>query len=76
MSFFRTAGNLIGGFDQGYYFQRSTPEETRAAVRRCFEAAGENGSYILAPSDHFFEADLKLVEAFADEASRCRYDSS
>jgi uroporphyrinogen decarboxylase len=66
---------MIGGFDQGYYFQRSTPEETRAAVRKCFEAAGGNGGYILAPSDHFFDAKLELIQAFADEAEKCLYTS-
>lgn len=64
---------MIGGFDQGYYFQRSTPEETRAAVRKCFEEAGANGGYILAPSDHFFDAKRELIEAFADEARKCMY---
>jgi len=62
---------MIGGFDQFHYLSRCSPEETRAAVRACFEAAGEGGGYILCPSDHFFDADLKLIEAFADEAHRC-----
>jgi uroporphyrinogen-III decarboxylase len=62
---------MIGGFDQFHYLIGCTPEETRAAVRACFEAAGEGGGYILCPSDHFFDADLKLIEAFADEAHRC-----
>ena len=64
---------MIGGFDQGQYFERSTPEETRTAVRRCFEAAGEQGAYILTPSDHFFDAKPELLKAFADEAIRCQY---
>lgn len=64
---------MIGGFDQFHYLVGCTPEETRAAVRRCFEEAGQNGGYILSPSDHFFDADLKLLEAFADEARKCRY---
>jgi len=64
---------MIGGFDQGKYFQHSTPEEVRAEVRRCFEAAGESGGYILAPSDHFFDAELELLKAFADAAHDCRY---
>jgi len=64
---------MIGGFDQFHYFLNCTPEETRAAVRRCFEAAGEGGGYILSPSDHFFDADLALIEAYADEAKRCLY---
>lgn len=39
----------------------------------CFAAAGGEGRYILCPSDHFFDADLELIEAFADEAHRCVY---
>jgi len=42
-------------------------------VRRCFEAAGEGGGYIVSPPDHFFDADLDLVAACADEAQPCRY---
>jgi len=64
---------MIGGFDQHSFFRGCTPEETRGAVRRCFEEAGGGGGYILAPSDHFFDADNELVEAFADEARECRY---
>ena len=64
---------MIGGFDQFHYFLGCTPEETRAEVRRCFDAAGRNGGYILCPSDHFFDADPALIAAFADEARRCTY---
>ncbi len=64
---------MIGGFDQFKYYMQSTPEETRAEVKRCFEEAGTGGGYILAPSDHFFDADLTLLEAFADEARKCVY---
>lgn len=64
---------MIGGFDQGEYLQRSTPAETRAAVRRCFDAAGQGGGYILAPSDHFFDAKPELIAAFADETKQCVY---
>ena len=64
---------FIGGFDQNRFFTTSTPEETRAEVRRCFEAAGGGGGFILSPSDHFFEAKPELLHAFADEARRCTY---
>jgi uroporphyrinogen decarboxylase len=64
---------MIGGFDQFHFFTGCTQEETRREVRRCFQEAGPNGGYILSPSDHFFEADLKLIEAFADEARKCTY---
>ena len=71
----RVGGRLtmIGGFDQFHYFRGCTPAETRREVRRCFDEAGRGGGYILSPSDHFFEADLPLLEAFADEARRCTY---
>jgi uroporphyrinogen-III decarboxylase len=64
---------MIGGFDQFHFFTGCTPEATRREVRRCFEAAGGDGGFILSPSDHFFEADMKLLEAFADEARNCIY---
>ena len=64
---------MIGGFDQFHFLTGCTPEQTRAEVRRCFQAAGENGGYILCPSDHFFDADVGLVEAYADEGRRCVY---
>ncbi len=64
---------MIGGFNQVHYFKACSAEETRAYVRRCFAAAGEGGGYILAPSDHFFDADPALIAAFADEAKRCVY---
>lgn len=64
---------MIGGFDQFHYFIGCSPQETRKAVRQCFEEAGEGGGYILAPSDHFFEADLECLRAFAEEARQCTY---
>lgn len=64
---------MIGGFDQFHYLSNCTPMETRAAVRRCFEDAGQEGGYILGPSDHFFDADPALIQAFAEEARRCTY---
>jgi hypothetical protein len=64
---------IIGGFDQFHYFTGCTPEQTRTEVRRCFAEAGEDGGYILSPSDHFFEADPKLLAAFSAEAAACRY---
>ncbi len=64
---------MIGGFDQFHHFVGCSAEDTRREVRRCFEAAGRNGSYILCPSDQFFSGDPSLIKAFADEASQCRY---
>lgn len=67
---------IIGGFDQFHSLINTTPEATRAAVRSCFEAAGEEGGYILCPSDHFFDADPNLVRAYADEGQHCMYTQS
>jgi uroporphyrinogen decarboxylase len=64
---------MIGGFDQFHFFKNCTEEQTRAEVRRCFQAAGRNGAYILCPSDNFFEAEPTLSKAFADEAKKCVY---
>jgi uroporphyrinogen-III decarboxylase len=66
---------MIGGFDQFTYFHDCSSADTRRAVRECFEAAGDGGGYILAPSDHFFDADLGLIEAFVEEARDCEYAS-
>ncbi len=65
---------MIGGFDQGKYFLHATEEEVRAAVRQCFQEAGQNSGFILSPSDHFFDGKVELIKAFADEAKKCRYD--
>ncbi len=64
---------MIGSFDQFHFFTGCSEQATRNEVRRCFEAAGTGGGFILSPSDHFFEADLKLIMAFADEAKKCIY---
>lgn len=61
---------MIGGFDQFHFFTGCTEQQTRTEVRRCFEATNGIG-YILCPSDHFFEAEEKLLYAFADEARKC-----
>lgn len=66
---------MIGGFDQFHFLTDCSPEQTRAEVRRCFEAAGQGGGYILCPSDHFFDADIELIHAFADEARSCVYEN-
>lgn len=64
---------MIGGFDQFHFFKSCPPDRTRAEVRRCFDTAGADGGYILSPSDHFFDADIACLEAYADEARSCMY---
>jgi uroporphyrinogen-III decarboxylase len=66
---------LIGGFDQFHFFQNCSTERIRNEVRRLFRLAGEEGGFILSPSDHFFDADVTLIAAFVDEAKSCRYQS-
>lgn len=72
----RRIGNrvcMIGGFDQSSDLKGCSEAQTREAVRRCFAEAGENGAFILSPSDHFFDVDLNLIEAMTDEAHKCLY---
>jgi hypothetical protein len=64
---------MIGGFDQLHFFTGCDEDTTRAEVRRCFNEAGGGGRYILAPSDHFFEAETGLLKAFTSEAAKCTY---
>ena len=64
---------MIGGFDQFHFFNDCAEENVRSEVRRCFKDAGQGGGYILSPSDHFFDADIKLVKVYADEARKCVY---
>ena len=66
---------MIGGFDQFHHLVGCPPEQTREAVRRCFHEAGSGGGYILAPSDHFFEADIGCLNALGEEARLCTYST-
>lgn len=64
---------MIGGFDQFHFFTECDEQKTRSEVRRCFDAVGPIGGFILCPSDHFFDADPNLIAVFADEARNCFY---
>ena len=64
---------MIGGFDQFHYFVGCSPKDTKDYVRKCFEDAGGNGGFIISPSDHFFDADIELIKAYAEEARNCIY---
>jgi len=64
---------MIGGFDQHHFLNECSPEDTAREVRRCFEAAGEGGGYILCTSDNYFDAEPELLKAFADAAKACTY---
>jgi hypothetical protein len=66
---------MIGGFDQFHHLADCTEVETRDAVEHCFKAAGAGGGFILSLSDHFFDADVNLIAAFANQARQCTYDT-
>ena len=61
-------------FDQTHYFSAATEGEVRAAVRRDCQNKRRGRRLYFCPSDHFFDADPRLISAFADEARKCRYD--
>ncbi|MBN2089217.1 hypothetical protein JW964_06375 [candidate division KSB1 bacterium] len=63
---------FIGGFDQNAGFEKGTPQKAAELVRACHEACPDGG-YICSPSDHFFFGDPANIQAFVDEANRCRY---
>ena len=72
----RRIGNqvcLIGGMDQVNLLSYSTPEVIRAEVHRLFEGFGPGGGYICSASDHFFDAPVENLRAFADAARECVY---
>jgi len=64
---------LIGGMDQINILSNGTPEQIRAETYRLFEALGPGGGYILSASDHFFEAPVENLRAFAEAGSECIY---
>ena len=64
---------MIGGMDQMTYLTDGTPEQIKQEVYRLFEGFGANGGYILSASDHFFDAPIENLQAYADAAKECRY---
>ncbi len=64
---------FIGGFDQNAGFESGTPDEARRLVRECFEATKDHAGYIVSPSDHFFSGSPENIQAFVNEAKKCKY---
>lgn len=64
---------LIGGMDQIGLLTGGTPSEIRKEVERLFEVFGTGGGYIMSACDHFFEAPVENLKAYADAARACRY---
>lgn len=73
----RRIGNkvcLIGGMDQVNILTNGTPGQVKAEVHRLFEALGPGGGYMLSASDHFFDAPVENLRAFAEAGKECLYD--
>ena len=64
---------LQGGFDQLHGFLNCSVEKTKKMVYECFAKAGAGGGYIICPSDHFFDANIENIKAFAEAAKECTY---
>lgn len=64
---------LIGGLDQINILTGGTPDEVRGEVLRLFETFGPGGGYMMCVSDHFFEAPLENLCAYAEAARECVY---
>lgn len=60
---------LIGGFHQSL-IERDSIEAIEKRVRECVDSAAEGGGYILYNTDHFFEAPLKNMHAYAKSARK------
>jgi uroporphyrinogen-III decarboxylase len=64
---------MIGGMDQFNLLTRGTETQIRDEVRRLFEGFGKDGAYILSASDHFFDAPVENLRAYARAAMECTY---
>ncbi|MGE5599541.1 MAG: uroporphyrinogen decarboxylase family protein, partial [Bacteroidota bacterium] len=64
---------LIGGLDQENVLTAGSPDGIRAEVERLFAAYGEGGGYIMSVCDHFFQAPIANLRAYAEAARECRY---
>jgi len=64
---------MIGGMDQLGVLTSGTPEQIRKEVQRLFEGFGRDGGYICSASDHFFDAPVENLRAFAAAARECVY---
>ncbi len=65
---------LIGGLDQNTYLEEGDKESISSHVHHLFETYGENGGYIMSPSDHFFHVPVASLEAYAEAMNECVYE--
>ncbi|MHC4479318.1 MAG: uroporphyrinogen decarboxylase family protein [Planctomycetota bacterium] len=64
---------MIGGMDQFNNLTLGTEEQIKAEVQRLFEGYGKDGGYIMSAADHFFDAPVENLAAFAEAAKECTY---
>ncbi len=64
---------LNGGLDQINILTMGTPKDVRDEVYRIFEIYGKGGGYIMSCCDHFFEAPLENIRAYASAVNECKY---
>lgn len=64
---------MIGGMDQFNLLTAGSPEAIRRETHRLFAGFGRDGGYIGSASDHFFDAPVENLKAFAAAAAECRY---
>jgi len=69
-------GGLVcmkGGIDQVNVLERGNPELIRKTVLKAFEDAGKGGGFILSTSDHFYNAPVENLWAYANAVHECLY---
>ena len=64
---------MIGGMDQFNVLTNGSSEQITAEVERLFDGFGKDGGYILSASDHFFDAPVENLRAYAEAAHQCTY---
>ncbi len=64
---------MIGGMDQFNLLSAATPKQIWGEVHRLFKGFGKDGGYLLSTSDHFFDAPVANLRAYADAARECAY---
>jgi uroporphyrinogen-III decarboxylase len=64
---------MIGGMDQFNILTKGSQGQIEAEVGRLFEGYGRDGGYILSASDHFFDAPVENLRAYAKAARGCTY---
>jgi uroporphyrinogen decarboxylase len=64
---------MIGGMDQFNVLTSGGRPQIRREVHRLFEGFGRDGGYVMSASDHFFDAPVENLRAFAAAAKECVY---